>query len=1016
MSVQNIASSSRGAQQASEHEISETANVMNSEETTVGITTDEKAFPNGDLSQSGDLGNRKFRASYVNLFKNNRMDKVNYKFDYMETGTNKLKICLDEIDSIEQTYGICLLGYVISGKPSTATLFDLIKRWGNDIKFQTHDSAWIVFNFPNIEAKERVLEGGPYMVFGFHIFLKEMPRCFRFREEDMNSVPSWVQIHGLSPDCWNYSILSKLASKVGKLIHMDMLTHERKRVKYACVLIEMEVSKQRIGELDVELPFGDIKIRFEYEQDFKVCEICHHAGHNLAHCKRKVMHDGDVDEDMVTNSNYSMASAGDPLVYCGGRVTRGADQDSTVDASGSGGCATTTGSDCANKLADKGKHTTQTAANSMKGMCDIKDIDDEGFKEVTNTKKNKNKKKGKQSVSNQQQASKQSAVFFEDMEDSNPYDTEYVNVEDQNEKKRGFHKPLKQKSVQSLVNTHKIDVFGILESKMDENALHNLLRSRFPGINEQAIHVSIQCLLTNNMIYASFIYGFNIIVQRRSLWDDLKLIGANCTLSWLVLGDFNSVLSPDEKRGLNVKNYETHDFIDCVATLDLYDLQFTGCFFTWSSPKVCSKLDCALVNNYWLSSSMEGFAEFLTPRCISDHATCVVTMFEQRKRKMKPFKFQNMWTLCDDFEEILNIKKFSNISSRAHAAKVNLDNLQLDMLTYGVIADNYGDVKRNTEMLLEAKRLFIAQKTKIRYLRDGDRCTKFFNDLIKRNNKKNAIVAIQKGDGLTTIDPKEIAQCFLDYYTGILGCKVDRLHIDHDIIDEGPCIQEQQWSVLTAPITVEEIEMALRGIDNDKSSGADGFGASFLKSAWNTIKSDVCAAVIEFFSSRRLLRQWKHSVIAFVPKKTVASSVHEYRPISCCTMFYKLISKILVDRLRGLLGDIVDEAQAAFLQGRSIVDNIHLAHELMRKYGRLRGTPRCILQVDIHEAYDTVDWDFLHEILNFLNFPPRFIQWIMECVTTTSYSIAINGHYHGNFDGKRGLRKGDPETSGLFIA
>ncbi|XP_073035341.1 uncharacterized protein [Primulina eburnea] len=431
---------------------------------------------------------------------------------------------------------------------------------------------------------------------------------------------------------------------------------------------------------------------------------------------------------------------------------------------------------------------------------------------------------------------------------------------------RGFPKPLKQKSVQSLGSTHKIDVFGILESKIDEKALHNLLRSRFPGIY--------------------VIHNFDIINKGQIfvLWNPSKV-------------------------GVNVL---------CVTEQAIH---FTGCFVTWSSPKVCSKWDTALVNNYRFSSSMEGFAEFLIPGCISDHATCI-----------KPL-------------QQLNIKKFSNLSSRAHVAKVNLDNLQLDMLTYGVMADNYGDVKRNTEMLLEAERLFIAQKKKI------------------GNNKKNAIVAIQKGDGLTMIDPEEIAQSFLDYYTGILGCKVDRLHIDHDIIAKGPCIR-----VLTTPITIEEIEMALRGIDNDKSPRADGFGASFFKSAWNIIKSDVCVAVIEFFSS---------------------------------------------GRLRGLLGDIVDEAQAAFVKGRSIADNIHLAQELMRKYARKRGSPRCILQVDIHKAYETVDWDLLHEVLNSLNFP-RFIQWIMECVTTTSYSITINGHYHGKFDGKRGLRQGDPLSPLLF--
>lgn len=72
-------------------------------------------------------------------------------------------------------------------------------------------------------------------------------------------------------------------------------------------------------------------------------------------------------------------------------------------------------------------------------------------------------------------------------------------------------------------------------------------------------------------------------------------------------------------------------------------------------------------------------------------------------------------------------------------------------------------------------------------------------------------------------------------------------------------------------------------------------------------------------------------------------------------MFYKIISKVLVERLKKIIGSLVDKAHAAFIQGRSIVDNIHLAQELIRKYARKRGTPRCILKVDIQKAYDTVD-------------------------------------------------------------
>ncbi|XP_075481269.1 uncharacterized protein LOC142521981 [Primulina tabacum] len=256
-------------------------------------------------------------------------------------------------------------------------------------------------------------------------------------------------------------------------------------------------------------------------------------------------------------------------------------------------------------------------------------------------------------------------------------------------------------------------------------------------------------------------------------------------------GDFNNVLSQDEKkRGLSIKNYETQDFVDCVASLDLLDLRFTGCFFTWMSPKVCSKLDRVLVNQRWNSSNLDGFVEFKASGCVSDHVVCIVcivSVLEQHKQKLKPFKFLNMWTLTNEFVdivisnwrfnghgtlqyclkqlfkglkqplEVLNIELFSNISARAVVAKNKLETMQEDMLPSGVMLDDYREVKKNTEMLLESERLFIAQKAKLNYLKHGDKCTKFFHDLIKKKNKRNAIIAIQNQDGITVTKPLEMA-------------------------------------------------------------------------------------------------------------------------------------------------------------------------------------------------------------------------------------------------------------------
>ncbi|GJV38182.1 putative reverse transcriptase domain, reverse transcriptase zinc-binding domain protein, partial [Tanacetum coccineum] len=126
------------------------------------------------------------------------------------------------------------------------------------------------------------------------------------------------------------------------------------------------------------------------------------------------------------------------------------------------------------------------------------------------------------------------------------------------------------------------------------------------------------------------------------------------------------------------------------------------------------------------------------------------------------------------------------------------------------------------------------------------------------------------------------------------------------------------------------------------------------------------------------------------------------------------VSKIIANRIKGDLGDLVSINQSAFVPGRRISDNILLTQELMRNYHRNCGPPRCSFKIDIQKAYDTVDWGFLRSILIGFGFHPTMVEWIMVCVSTTSYSVCINGNLHGWFNGKRGLRQGDPLSPYLF--
>ncbi|XP_011093973.1 uncharacterized protein LOC105173793 [Sesamum indicum] len=280
------------------------------------------------------------------------------------------------------------------------------------------------------------------------------------------------------------------------------------------------------------------------------------------------------------------------------------------------------------------------------------------------------------------------------------------------------------------------------------------------------------------------------------------------------------------------------------------------------------------------------------------------------------------------------------------------------------LRDSLGALRKKAVFLAEAERHFFYQKAKIHYLKEGDRNTKFFHDMVKRNVARNSIGAVTRADGTVITAAEDIAQEFVDYYTSLLGTEAHTLPVDDGVFKWGPLLSPEHTVELCRAVTPLEVKEAIFHISDNKAPGPDGYSLCFFKKAWTIVGDQVCRAVLDFFRSGRMLRQLNHTIIAFVPKSDHSTSVADYRPISCCNVIYKTITKIISDRLAPVLEHLIDRCQAAFVGGRNITDNIFLAQEMVRQYSRKRISPRCTINVDLRTAFDSVSWSFLARVLH----------------------------------------------------
>ncbi len=228
-------------------------------------------------------------------------------------------------------------------------------------------------------------------------------------------------------------------------------------------------------------------------------------------------------------------------------------------------------------------------------------------------------------------------------------------------------------------------------------------------------------------------------------------------------------------------------------------------------------------------------------------------------------------------------------------------------------------------------------------------------------------------------------------------------------------LSDEDHMLCDRPITESEILQWLKKLNNEKKTGTDGLLAEFYKFFWCDIKGFVMDSFLHAIKTGKLSIEQKRGVITLLPKKNKDRLFLKYwRPISLLNTDYKIIAKLLANRMKEVLSSIISEDQSGYLKGRYIGQNIRLLQDISF-FTELKQLPCTLLAIDFKKAFDSLNWNFLLKTLKHVNFGPNIISYVKLMYNNIESAVLNNGSTGNYFKLERGMRQGCPLSAYLFI-
>ncbi|XP_020266637.1 uncharacterized protein LOC109842140 [Asparagus officinalis] len=420
---------------------------------------------------------------------------------------------------------------------------------------------------------------------------------------------------------------------------------------------------------------------------------------------------------------------------------------------------------------------------------------------------------------------------------------------------RGLNKSSKQMVVKQLVCDYKLSFIALLETKIAGDKMQRIATKMIKNWDwisksQQAVKgriwilwdsdiVTVQCITSSEQCMTckikskddkiscliSVVYAFNDMEGMKVLWDDILSFKQSVNCPWIVGGDFNAIISAEEKLG---------GALDAIS-------------------RIWSRLDRILVNEDWIQNYNSSQVDFLAPIC-SDHSPALLIIGDEVVEGKRPFRFFNMWVnhpefipvvrnawrqnirgyymyklhaklknLKQDLKE-LNKKHFMNISEQVSRANSELSDIQNhlnnDLFNQDLIRKEKEFLDKYTK-LLDCETSFYRQKANIKWGLYGDKCSKKNFSIMKAKRNQNRVLSLYAENGDRITDFYDIITEFTGYYENLLGIATPTITHDPGVISNGPVLSPAQSNMLCSPVTRAEIRQAVFSISNDKAPGPD---------------------------------------------------------------------------------------------------------------------------------------------------------------------------------------------------